>query len=128
MYAFNLVGAMLGSLLTGFFVLPLLGAQHTLFALSTLNLVAAVLCLLPFPSHSRAGLVLPIAAGGVVLVVLLSAFVPRGLFEALFSRAYPGTTILESYEISRRLSRSHGGATGCRYTSAARIRPTTIRR
>jgi spermidine synthase len=97
-YAFNLVGAMLGSVLTGFFVLPLLGAQHTLFALSTLNLVAAVLCLLPLPSRLSAGFALPMAGGAFIGVVLVSALAPRELFEALFSRAYPGTTILESYE------------------------------
>lgn len=96
-YALNVVGAMLGSVLTGFFILPALGAQHALSALSTLNFLAAALCLSPsVPGFRR----VPLLAAGTAMVVAvgLTAYAPGGLFETLFSQAYPGMTILESHE------------------------------
>lgn len=67
-YAWNTVGAILGAIGTGFFILPWLGFAGTLWAVVTLNLLIAVMaCTLAKPVSVRLGLVA--ACCGVALAV-----------------------------------------------------------
>jgi spermidine synthase len=73
-YAFNTIGAILGSFLAGFVAVPLLGQQSTILVAVTLNVLAA-LALVVFirgPLGSRAVLGAACAA-----TLLLAALVPR---------------------------------------------------
>ncbi|MBQ42196.1 MAG: hypothetical protein CME15_07015 [Gemmatimonadetes bacterium] len=90
MYAMNTLGAILGSLLAGFFLLPLLGATHLVLGGAALGIAAAVALLLSQPSarRSRAWL----QAGALVALFACSvATVPetditqlqRGIFRGI---------------------------------------------
>ncbi|MGD9873255.1 MAG: fused MFS/spermidine synthase [Kiritimatiellia bacterium] len=50
-YATNTLGGILGSLVAGFALAPLLGIQHTLVLCLTINLIAAALSLLAYRKH-----------------------------------------------------------------------------
>ncbi len=94
MYALNLIGAMLGSVVTGFVLLPVLGAQLSLFLLAFICFLAAALL------HYRAGRAGHVRgiAGVAALATAIVAFGPADLFEELFARVYPHARILESHE------------------------------
>lgn len=94
MYALNLMGATLGSVLTGFVLLPLFGAQRTLFLLSCVCFLAAGL--LTFRRDSSRPLAA--TAGIATIAAGIAVFAPGDLFEALFTRVYPRARVLESYE------------------------------
>jgi spermidine synthase len=62
-YAVNVGGAVAGSLLTGFLLLPALGSRPTLLLISTLSLIMGVLLLGALPRRARA-----LAAGAVIVL------------------------------------------------------------
>ncbi|MFQ5673438.1 MAG: fused MFS/spermidine synthase [Nitrospinales bacterium] len=84
-YAFNTLGAILGSLVAGFLLLPALGSQNSLMALAVVNMLAAILLFGSgnyLTAPARRGLALVLA--GVVLT--LPAAVPGGLLDHFFMR------------------------------------------
>ncbi|MBI1853065.1 MAG: fused MFS/spermidine synthase [Planctomycetes bacterium] len=87
-YAANTLGAILGSFAGGFILLPSpLRAQGTIFAASTLNLVAALLALAVSNSTMRRRIVVGLTS--VVALVLLVGFaIPRWDPRVLSSGAY----------------------------------------
>jgi spermidine synthase len=84
-YAVNTLGAILGSLLTGFVLIPAAGMQGTLIVLVGVNLACAAALLLaePAPVRRRA------LAGGIALGLLPAALfaIPRDLFRRTFVSA-----------------------------------------
>ena len=93
-YALNLIGAMLGSVFAGFVLLPLVGAQRTLVALSLVCFTAAALV------HYRSGRLrytYGIAGAAVAVTVMAVAAAPRVL-DALFVRVHPRAHVVESHE------------------------------
>lgn len=73
MYAFNTIGAILGSFLAGFVAIPLLGQQSTILVAVSLN-VSAALALVVFVRGPAARRILMVAA--CVAALLLTAAVP----------------------------------------------------
>ena len=74
MYAFNTVGAILGSFLAGFVAIPLMGQEKTILAAVGLNVLAALslVTLLKGPGRVRA-----LIAAACVASLVLAAAVPR---------------------------------------------------
>jgi spermidine synthase len=116
MYALNLIGAMLGSIVTGFVLLPLLGAQLTLSALSLIFLAAAALVHYQAGHKSRSYGVAGVAACATIVV----GAVPAGALDALFVRVHPHARIVESYEdIEATVTVAERGSTRIMYINGA---------
>ncbi|MCG5052392.1 MAG: fused MFS/spermidine synthase [Myxococcales bacterium] len=97
-YAINTLGAIVGSFLSGFVVLPLLGLERGLFlAAATLTLLAAALFWVA-PGGSRR---LPLAAAGLVLVV--APWLPRWNLTS-FSQGFFRVSIARDY-VSRKAAK-----------------------
>ncbi len=94
MYALNLIGAMLGSIMTGFVLLPLAGAQLTLVALSMVFFMAAALVQHRSgrPRHAY-GIV-----AGAVCAAAIAVIMPYRVLDALFARVHPHARVIESHE------------------------------
>ena len=94
MYSVNLIGATLGSVITGFVLLPFFGAQRTLFLLSLVCFLAAGLL------QYQRGLLRSskVTAGVAMLAAVIAVSAPNHLLQALFSRMYPGARVVESHE------------------------------
>ncbi len=88
-YSANTLGAILGSLLTGFFILPKLGSQDSLVLIATLNLLtAAWVFATGSASGARTRLVIGSAAAGLVLFVAFA--IPANLLDRFFMRDSTG--------------------------------------
>ena len=88
-YASNTLGAILGSLMMGFWILPGLGSQFSLMGIAGLNLLVAILLFVtgPYLSASvRKGL----AAAGLAVVLFLFVATPKDLLDAFFMRDSAG--------------------------------------
>lgn len=92
-YAANTIGAIAGSILGGFLLLPLLGTYGSLLLAAGINFAGAILCL--FPSIKRIGSVagvccLTAMAAAVLTLVFLPRWDPRVLTcgPFLYSSAY----------------------------------------
>jgi len=88
-YAFNTLGAILGSLVAGFFLLPALGSQNSLMLLAAVNLLAAVVLFASgdyLAAPARRGLAAVLAA----VVLTLPAALPGGLLDHFFMRDSAG--------------------------------------
>lgn len=94
MYAVNLVGAMCGSISTGFVLLPLFGAQRTLIALSVVFFAAALLIHARHGDRRRAFRIVGVA-GCVAIVALVTS---HRMLDALFVRVHPQARVVESHE------------------------------
>ncbi len=94
-YSANVLGAMLGAVVTGFVLVPLLGSQRSLLALAALNLVAALW--LASANARAARSVRPRAALAGALVVF-TLFAPDRLYRALFAGRYPAQRIVQNFE------------------------------
>lgn len=79
-YAANTVGAILGALVTGFALLPVFGATHTVLGLAWVNLAIGVAFLWLEPGASRRTRLL-VAVPGAALVILTMASSPTDPFE-----------------------------------------------
>jgi spermidine synthase len=85
-YAVNVAGAVAGSLLTGFALLPLLGSRVALIVISTLSLMTGLLLLSQLKRRMRA------LAGGAVAVlafVTIASSTPDPVTSLLYDR-FPG--------------------------------------
>ncbi len=93
-YSANVLGAMLGSVLTGLVLIPALGSQRSLLALAVVNLLAALLLAL---TARRAA-----ASRGVglttVALVLITVLVPGDLNRSLFASLYPTLQVAQNFE------------------------------
>lgn len=69
LYALNTIGGVLGSFLAGFFFIPFLGVQNTLFLMAALSLCVGVLLLF----YSQASALLKRGGAVISVIVLLSA-------------------------------------------------------
>jgi len=89
-YAVNTLGAILGSLVTGFVLIPAVGMQGSLIVLVGVNLACAVALVLAEP----AGILRRVTAAVIVCVLLLAALIamPRDLFRRTFLS--PGDRLL----------------------------------
>lgn len=73
-YTMNTLGTIVGSLLAGFFLLPLLGTALMMLLISGVNLLLGVILLRLAPAEERGGLTIPalgLAAGFVILIFLM---------------------------------------------------------
>jgi predicted membrane-bound spermidine synthase len=93
-YSINLLGAMLGSVAAGFFLIPVLGSQRSLLFLALANLAAALG--LSAASHRRAGSLAGL--GGLALVAAVFTFAPNTLYQSLFNCLYPDHRVMHVFE------------------------------
>lgn len=88
-YAFNTLGAILGSLIAGFFLLPCLGSQKSLEIIAAMNLLLAVFLFVSGPYLSA-----PVRRGTAVVMAGLIVFVmvalPKDLLKKFFMRDSAG--------------------------------------
>lgn len=84
-YAFNTLGAIFGSLLTGFWILPALGSQKSLTLVASLNLLLGVLIFLKGP-YLGVAVRRGISAVFVGGVFFLNLAVPGNLLDKFFMR------------------------------------------
>jgi predicted membrane-bound spermidine synthase/tetratricopeptide (TPR) repeat protein len=88
-YAANTLGAILGSLITGFFILPWLGSQNSLVLVASLNLLTAAFVFASGPAPgARTRRVIGAAAAGLVLFVAFA--MPGNLLDQFFMRDSAG--------------------------------------
>ncbi len=116
MYALNLIGAMFGSIVAGFVLLPVLGAQLSLYSLSSICLLAAAIL------HYGGGRVghMRAMAGVVALAAAVIVFSPGDLFDALFLHVYPHARILETHEdIEATVTLAQHGSSQVMYVNGA---------
>lgn len=90
-YSLNVGGAILGSLLAGFFLLPWLGSKSSLILIAVISLVSGLLLLGVIPRQSR--FKIASAAVGVVLFIAAALTIPNPFTVALAHR-YPGEKLL----------------------------------
>ncbi len=88
-YASNTLGAICGSLMTGFFILPSLGSQTSLLLIATLNFLTML-----FLFRTGEYLILPVRKGLTVVLAALVLFVhvaiPDDLLDRFFMRDSAG--------------------------------------
>jgi len=88
-YSANTLGAILGSLLAGFFILPELGSQDSLVLIATLNLLTAAWVFAAGGARgARARLAIGSAAAGCVLFAAFA--IPANLLDRFFMRDSAG--------------------------------------
>ena len=119
-YGVNTLGAVLGALGVGFVLLPLLGTQHSIQLLAGLNFAIGVGLVLAHPSLQRKMKAIALGVLAVVVVVLM-ALLPKGLFVELFQWTEPnsrllffdegagGTVTVHEYRDGHRLLKVNGG-------------------
>ncbi|HQR08716.1 MAG TPA: fused MFS/spermidine synthase [Gemmatales bacterium] len=111
-YTFNTLGTIAGSLLAGFFLLPLLGTAWLMLLISGVNLVLGVILLCLAAADERKRLVVPawvLVAGFIVIALIMgdpyqkamtarthAAFGPEGVVYAHFE-APAATTVAAGY-------------------------------
>ncbi|MBI3967214.1 MAG: fused MFS/spermidine synthase [Chloroflexi bacterium] len=89
-YSLNVVGAILGSILAGFLLLPALGSQLSLTLVSGLSLLGGLLVLTALP---RSPQVIGVGAGSVVAFFALALLTPSP-FDAVVGYRHTGDQIL----------------------------------
>jgi spermidine synthase len=94
MYALNLIGATIGSVATGFVLVPSLGVQQTLVGLSIVPLVAVGL----LAAEDARGWVTPMTLATAGLAIGAMAFAPKTQLDSFFLSGRPTAAILESRE------------------------------
>lgn len=87
-YSLNLCGAILGSVVGGFLLLPLLGSRGSVIALAGLSLGGAFMLLATLPAFHRW-----LGPAGALAFLLLAAAVPDP-FDAALAHRYPGDRLL----------------------------------
>jgi spermidine synthase len=83
-YSLNVLGAIAGALLSGFFILPMLGARRALIAMAAIYGASALLLAAAHPQRRRLAIAL---TGPAVAFVLLAPRVPDP-FAAAYERRY----------------------------------------
>ena len=88
-YAVNVAGAVAGSLLTGFLLLPAIGSRDSLLLMSGLSLAIGLLLLLSLPRRVGAFALAGAALGGVVLVAWATPDPIAALLRSRYPREVP---------------------------------------
>jgi predicted membrane-bound spermidine synthase len=91
-YAANVCGAIVGSFVGGFVLLPELGAQASLLLLASLSMALAVV--LAWASGVRAPAWRPAVAGGAAAVVAVGVLLAPDMFAGIFERRLLGQRVL----------------------------------
>ena len=87
-YGVNTVGGVVGSFAGGFVLIPLLGVQNSIAAISAVNILAGAACIVAGSKVRRSAQLL-IAGTGIVFALILFAAVPRNAFLPVYSFRYP---------------------------------------
>jgi len=90
-YAVNTIGSILGAFIAGFVLVPYVGLNRGLIIVTSLNLIAGLLALLPVSAPKRRPLWVVVFAAGLVLAFLAT---PSTLFRDMYHRAQPNADIL----------------------------------
>lgn len=90
-YAVNTIGAVLGGLVTGFVLIPGLGAQWTAAVLGWLAILVGGALIVLSPGRAVAKRLVPVAAGSLAIVA--GVVVPGDLFRTHAARGLIGQTI-----------------------------------
>jgi spermidine synthase len=88
-YAVNVAGAVAGSLLTGFLLLPAIGSRDSLLLMSGLSLAIGLLLLLSLPRRVGAVALAGAALGGIVLVAWATPDPIAALLRSRYPREVP---------------------------------------
>ncbi len=93
LYAMNTLGAVAGSAIAGFVILPLMGAQHGILAVAALNIVIGLVLYAAEPGRPVAGAATAalVGAAGVLAGVFL---VPANAFHKLFNQSRSQTEMI----------------------------------
>jgi spermidine synthase len=87
-YGVNTIGGVVGSFAGGFVLIPLLGVQNSIAAVSAVNILIGMTCFVA-GSNIRRPAQFFISGTGLVLTVILIAAVPRNAFLPVYSARYP---------------------------------------
>ena len=90
-YAVNTIGSILGAFIAGFVLVPHVGLNRGLIIVTSLNIVAGLLALLPITAPNRRPVWVVVFAAGLVLAFLAT---PTTLFRDMYQRAQPNADIL----------------------------------
>jgi spermidine synthase len=88
-YAANTLGAILGSFIAGFILLPMLGSQKSVALVASLNLFCAVF-LFGSGNFVPSSLKKPLISIGVALIIILNFSIPKDLIDRFFMRDSAG--------------------------------------
>ncbi len=92
-YGFNTVGGVVGSLLAGFFLVPLLGTQNSLLAVAALNFAVALWFL--FHAGAKNFAWAWSATLAVVVLYLITVFwIPKNLFLSIYNVSHRDSQII----------------------------------
>lgn len=91
-YAVNVCGSIVGSLVAGFAMLPALGVEQSMKLLVVANAVLALIMLFASPSVSRQRRLLWALGGTALLYVSIPRLPP--LYETLFASRFPGEKVV----------------------------------
>ena len=87
-YGINTIGGVLGSFAGGFVLIPLLGVQNSIAAVSATNILIGVACFVA-GSKLRRPAQFFISGASIVLALILFAAIPRNAFLPVYSARYP---------------------------------------
>lgn len=87
-YGINTMGGVVGSFAGGFVLIPLLGVQNSIAAVSAVNILIGVACLLAGSKVRRPAQFI-ISGSGILLALILFAAIPRNAFLPVYSSRYP---------------------------------------
>src|SRR5262249_54443046 len=95
LYAWNTVGSILGSVVTGFFLVPALGTQKTFILLTLLSLGLAIVVFVSSPERSERKTRTLFAIGALAYAALLSFSFEDTFFDIIMKRGQgsPETTV-----------------------------------
>jgi spermidine synthase len=87
-YGINTVGGVLGSFAGGFVLIPLLGVQNSIAAISAINILIGAACIMAGSKVRRAPQFI-ISGSCIVVALILFAAIPRNAFLPVYSAKYP---------------------------------------
>lgn len=85
-YAYNTVGAILGSFIAGFILIPLLGLRNALIAVAGVSVMTGMVLLAVVPAWSR-GRRLIWTGAPVLLFVVVVVLIPTDVYQRIFQKA-----------------------------------------
>ncbi len=88
-YAVNTLGAILGSFIAGFVLLPMLGSQKSVALVASINLFCAVF-LFAKGNVVQSSFKKPLLAIGAILIIVLNFSIPKDLIDRFFMRDSAG--------------------------------------
>lgn len=89
-YSLNVFGAILGSIVTGFVLLPVLGSRATIFTITALTAASALVLLIADRSTAR-GTRIGIAVAGLAILLVIPVPDP---FDLVLAQRFPGQPVI----------------------------------